>query len=574
MNAKSRTRIRLISLFIVVFAALAVSRLFFIQVVRGADYQDAAERQYTTPAAQVFDRGAIFFREKGGELASAATLQSGFIVAVNPGKVADAAALYEALNALVPLERTEFMAKLAKTNDPYEEVARRVSREAADKINALNLPGVSMYKERWRFYPGRELGARVIGFVGYNNGSVLAGRYGLERYYEGILGRQDIGLYTNFFAQVFSDLGKTIFASNEREGDIILTIEPTVEKALHDELRGIMRDWNSDLAGGVVIDPKTGAIYAMEVLPGFDPNNLKSVNLKAIDNPLVEGVYEMGSIVKPLVMAAALDAGAVTPKTVYNDKGYVELDGYTIKNFDGKGRGAGTTMQEVLSQSLNTGMVFVQQRLGRDKFREYMKAYGLGVETGIDLPGETHGLIRNLESTRDVEYATASFGQGIAMTPIGTVRALSVLANGGMPVEPHLIETVDYKGGFSRKPGYNENTEPVIGKSASEEITRMLVSVVDKALLGGTVKIPEYSVAAKTGTAQMAKEDGKGYYDDRYLHSFFGYFPAYEPRFLVFLYTVNPKGVNYASHTLTHPFMRLTKFLLNYYEVPPDRPLQ
>ncbi|MDP3958275.1 MAG: penicillin-binding transpeptidase domain-containing protein, partial [bacterium] len=283
-----------------------------------------------------------------------------------------------------------------------------------------------------------------------------------------------------------------------------------------------------------------------------------------------ENVYEMGSIIKPLVMAAALDAGAVSPQTTYTDhKGYVQVENATIRNFDGRGRGT-VSMQEVLSQSLNTGMVFVEQQLGHERFRDYMRRFGVGEETGIDLPGETHGLVANLSSMRDVEYATASFGQGIALTPMETVRALAALGNGGTLIAPHLIDTIDYKGGLSRRPEYTDG-EAVIGKTASEDITRMLVEVVDKALLGGSVKIPEYSVAAKTGTAQMAREDGKGYYDDRYFHSFFGYFPAYDPKFLVFLYTVNPKGATFASHTLTHPFIRLTKFLLNYYEIPPDR---
>jgi stage V sporulation protein D (sporulation-specific penicillin-binding protein) len=208
--------------------------------------------------------------------------------------------------------------------------------------------------------------------------------------------------------------------------------------------------------------------------------------------------------------------------------------------------------------------------LGKERFRKYFYGLKLGSETGIDLPNEAHGLVNNLESPREVEYATASFGQGIALTPIATVRALSTLANGGVLITPHLVKSIEYENGDVHDVGYADG-ERVFSEKTSEDITRMLVTVVDVALKGGKAKNEYYTVAAKTGTAQIADEVNGGYYDDRYLHSFFGYFPAYDPKFLIFLYTVEPKGVEYASETLTDPFMDLVQFLINYYALPPDR---
>jgi cell division protein FtsI (penicillin-binding protein 3)/stage V sporulation protein D (sporulation-specific penicillin-binding protein) len=228
-------------------------------------------------------------------------------------------------------------------------------------------------------------------------------------------------------------------------------------------------------------------------------------------------------------------------------------------------------MQQVLNQSLNLGATHVALKVGNEKFSEYMKNFGVGTETGIDLPNEGRGLIDNLDKKRDIETATASYGQGVAFTPIATVRALSVLANGGTLITPHLVKKIEYQSGLSKKMSFASDKQ-IIKKETSEEITRMLVNVVDKALRDGTAKIPGYSVAAKTGTAQMTDEGRAGYVDGKYLHSFFGYFPAYKPKFLVFLFQLYPKNVRYASETLTDPFLNITKFLINYYQIPPDRP--
>jgi cell division protein FtsI/penicillin-binding protein 2 len=199
-----------------------------------------------------------------------------------------------------------------------------------------------------------------------------------------------------------------------------------------------------------------------------------------------------------------------------------------------------------------------------------MLAYQLGERTGIDLPNETSGLIGNLYSGGDVEYATAAFGQGIAVTPVEAVRAFSALANGGKMVTPHLVSRIEYENGTAKKidPVLSDQ---VISPDSAATIATMMTHVVDDALGGGIHKMEHYAIAAKTGTAQIAKESGGGYYEGRYLHSFFGFFPATNPKFLILLFLKDPKGVDYASQTLTDPFFSLAQFLLHYYNVSPDR---
>ncbi len=553
---------------IILGALILVARLYMLQVVEGDMYTDLAGRQYVQTFS-AFNRGSIFFDDRKSNFISAATLKDGFVLAINPSHITEPELTYKRLASLVDIPREEFMKRAMKANDPYEEIAHRLSEAQAKKITELKLSGVSVYKERWRYYPADDLAAHTIGFVGFSE-DLLVGRYGLELYYNDVLERENDASKNNFFAKLFSDISEKIFTDSKSEGDVYTTLEPSVQVFLESALSDVKEKWSSETVGGIIIDPITGAIFSMAASPTFIPNAFEKVKNPAFfTNPLVESIYEMGSIVKPLTMSAGLDTGKITATTTYTDNGFLILNTKRISNFDGKARGV-VTMQEVLNQSLNTGAAFVARTIGNETFTSYMKNFGLGEETGIDLPNETHGLIQNLDSTRDIEHATAAYGQGIAMTPIGTVRALAALANGGTLITPHVAKKIRYKIGVSKILSFEEGRR-VIRKETSEEITRMLVEVVDTALLSGKVKMSRYTIAAKTGTAQIANPQGGGYYDDRYLHSFFGYFPAYKPKFLVFLYATNPRGARYASETLTTPFIDIIKFLIQYYEIPPDR---
>lgn len=568
MKSNHQTRIRIISICILVFAALLIGRLYVLQVVNHDTYIVKADRQYSSTAQKIFSRGAIFFQNKDGSTVSAATLKSGFIVAVNPEILRDPESVYEKLNAIIPIDKDVFIAKATKEKDPYEEIATKVDEELGGQIGDLKIPGLQVYKERWRFYPGGNTASHIVGIMGFK-GDEYAGRYGLERQYEAQLKRED-GAYVNFFAEIFSNIKKVAIGSEEQEADIVTTIEPTVQMFLQSVLASTTEKWGSDLTGGIIMNPNTGEIYAMETYPTFDPNRSDlEKNVAIFSNGLVESVREMGSIIKPLTLAIGIDTGVITPTSTYYDPGYVMISGKKVSNVDGKERGV-VNMQEMLSQSLNVGAAHIAKLVGNKRFSDYMLSFGLDEKTGIELPNESGNLVSSLKSTSDIDYASASFGQGIALTPISAVRALATIANGGVLISPHIVKSIKYKIGTTETTQI-ENSRRVIKLETADEVARMMVYSMDNVLVNGTLKLPDYSIAVKTGTAQIAKSGGGGYYDDRVLHSFVGFFPAYNPKFIVFLYTMNPKGVRFGSETLPLPFMDLTKFLINYYEVPPDR---
>ncbi len=574
MNSNQRLRARFI-LGCIIFAACGLTiTLYSTQILHGGEYATKARKQYVKPNTAIFDRGSIFFAAKDGSHPAAATLATNYSIFMSPKLIKDPSGTYQALSQYLKLDQTDFLKKASIADDPYEELTKKVEAGVAQSISAMSLVGVGVNKENSRSYPGGILSAHTLGLIGENDGTIK-GRYGLESSYENILTRPAVGSGANIFAQLFTGIRDSVLSgSSAAHGDIVTTIEPTVQGYLEKTLEKTRVEWKSDEIGGIIMDPHTGNILAMSALPSFDPNDTSNVKDPAIfSNPLVESSYEMGSIMKPLTVATGLDSGAITPTWTYDDTGTMTLSGKKISNFDGKARGV-IPVQEILSQSLNVGAATVALAVGKDMFAKYFTSFGFGSKTGIDQPNETAGLTSNLKTGRDIEIATMAYGQGIAISPMAMTRALAILANNGKIVQPHLVQEIDYVDGTKKiisSVNGADNDASVLKPQSVEDVTRMLVKVVDTALRKGAFKMDHYSVAAKTGTAQIADPVTKGYYPDRYLHSFFGYFPAYNPKFIVFLYQKYPKGAQYASETLTNPFYDLTKFLIDYYDVQPDR---
>src|SRR3989344_3731858 len=560
-------RIYLLNVFFIVLAVVFVYYLYDIQVRNHELWVERGEANYVQIEKGICKRGSIYVTPRIGDPLPAATMQSGYILAIDYREIKNHVDAYNQLQSIVPsLDREQFF-EYAQGKLGWRELERRLSEEDAEQIRALKLAGVHLVKTQWRVYPYGSVMARTIGFVGASSqDDMLQGRYGVEKAYDENLQRPSTKQNTNLFAELFADLRAASTSATEA-ADLYTTIEPTVAHLLQNALRSVHEKYSSEITGGIIMSPKTGEIYAMDALPTYDSNDRRGVELKTLMDPNVLGAYEFGSIMKPLTVAAGIDAGGIGRYTTYNESGCTTLHTPKICNYDGRARGT-TDMQQVLSQSLNMWVVHIGQLLGKDRFRTYFENLKLGSATGIDAGGEGHGDIRNLQQKYDINYATASYGQGISTTPIGMIRALSTLANDGVLPAPRIGAKLRLLDGSEEKITFPAG-DRVFAEETTDTLSNMLTIVVDEALRHGTLKLDGYSVAAKTGTSFLVEN---GEYDrERFFNSLFGYFPAHDPKFIILLYTRDPKGVQYASETLAETYMSLVRELISYYEIPPDR---
>ena len=413
----------------------------------------------------------------------------------------------------------------------------------------------------------------MTGFVGSDDNGEKVGRYGIEGHWEDELAGQQ-----GFLQSERNPIGRLITAGGNDfspavdGADILLTIDRNIQFAACTKLREAVKKYNAVGGAVVVIEPSTGRLLAICGNPDFDPNVFSQVSdMSSFNNPATYYAYEPGSVFKPFTVAAAIDAGKVTPKTVYEDKGKVEIGEHTINNSDGKAYGI-QTMTQVLEKSLNTGAIFAVRELGADRFREYMEAFGFGQPAGVALEAESNGDISSLSKRGDIWSATASYGQGITATPIQIAAAFAVLANGGKLMKPYVVEEVKYHDGTGQR------TEPqsirqVISKRAADLVSGMLVQVIEEGH-GSLAAVPGYWVAGKTGTAQVSMKNQQGYAEDEVISTFIGFAPVDNPAFVMLIKIDRPEGAAYASSTAAPLFGEMASFLLQYLQIPPDRPIR
>lgn len=538
-------RILILLIIFILLGLLIWGRFFYISIIRH-EYYLAKAKIISTATSSAAPRGSIFLTDKNA-LPYAVALNKEFpLVYAVPAKIKESGILAEKLAQILELDKETLVQKLSKTDDPYEILKKKVSEETVKAIKDQNEIGIGIDDETLRYYPEGVYLSHAIGFLGFNkNGQ--AGQYGLEEYYDKEL--------SGFVASA----------------DLILTIDSSIQSQVGVLLSETVENWQADGGSVIVMNPKDGSVLAMASLPDFDANHYSSIeNPDFFVNPVTLKRYEPGSVFKPITMAIGIETGAVTPETEYYNIGTVKVGDKIISNSIPDKILGWQTMIKVLEQSLNTGAVFVEQKVPKDVFLRYLKDFGVDSKTGIDV-AEINGDLSVLESMRDINFATASFGQGVALTPIELIRALSVIANGGKLIRPHLVQKIVYHNGgnYKRK---DELPKQIISPETSAKLINMMIKVVESGS-GRRAGVSGYTVAGKTGTAQVP-DLKMGGYKDEYIHTFIGFAPAYDPKFIVLIKLDNPKGVRFAESTVVPVFNDLAKFIFSYYQIPPDKPVE
>jgi len=442
------------------------------------------------------------------------------------------------------------------------------------KPTTITINGLGQSGRNYRYYPEKNIGANMLGFVSLENDDDLIGRgqYGLEGAFDDILMGRAGSMKGERSANKATILQGRDYQQQTNGSDLILTIDRSIQNIACSKLLATVAKHQADSGSVIIINPKTGAILAMCSAPDFDPNNFQSVkDLRQFNNQPTFEAYEPGSIFKAITMAIGIDQGKVTPQTTYNDAGSVMVGKNKINNSDFKGRGV-VNMVRVLQDSLNTGMVFVLNRLGIDTFRDSLKKFGFGQPTGIELDSESSGNLNNLyrKFGQEINAATASFGQGINVTTLQMAMAFGVLANEGKLMKPYLVEEIVAPDG-SRIKAEPQVVEQVISPQAARTVSGMLVNVVEDGH-GKKAGVDGYYVAGKTGTAQVPSKDGRGYLANINIGSFAGYAPVEDPIFVMVVRIDHPRGVVWAESSAAPLFGEIANFILKYKQVPAQRP--
>lgn len=556
------TRIHVVTVCILVAGLIIVGRLSILQIKEHETWLAKAASQQQVLLKEEVERGEILWMGKDRLLQPAASNTHFPYVWAAPKEIENFERAAKALTPLLGIAEDALLKRLAKPGDPYELLAKRVPAEIVNRIQELGLKGVYVSEEKQRFYPAETLASHVIGFVAEDESGKIAGRYGAEAFYDDTLQGKN-----NARRQ----------ASRIRVGSkLVLTLDPNIQFEAERLLKASVQKWHAKSATVIVMESHTGRILAMANQPTFNPNEFnKEENLEHFINRAVSFRYEPGSVFKPFVVAAGLESGAITKDTTYFDSGEVEIDGYTIKNAGNSRPNKLITMTRFLEHSYNLGAVFVATRVGPDYMRKFLvDILGFEEKSGIDLPNEVKNDFSNLEPPegKRINFATAAFGQGIALTPLKLLQAFNVFANGGYLLRPYVVERV------ISPDGKETITEPkrlrqIVSRRTLDDLIPMLESVVSGEQGSGRLaRIKGYHIAGKTGTGEIPFEHGRGYYETRVNHTFVGFGPTSNSKVTILVRIEEPIGVRYAETTAVPVFHDLMKFILNYYGIPPDKP--
>lgn len=541
-NIHSRMKIALLIITFVFIVIIA--RVFYIQVIDYKKLNNYASNLWSRNLPIKADRGLIYDRN-GVILADNITTTSLVLI---PNQIKDKKEVAQKLSEILRVSYEDMYKHVSKKTsiERVHPEGRQLSYEVADKIKSLKLDGVYLVKESKRSYPYDTYLAHTLGFVGVDN----QGLSGLELTYDKYLTGEDGAI------KYYSDAKGNRLKLNEvyqqpQDGmNITLTINNEIQSSLERELDNAVTKYDPDRAIGIVMDPNNGEILAMSARPNFSPSNYQNYSLEEINRNLpIWATYEPGSTFKIITLAAALEEGKVDlDKDTYNDSGSIKVENATLHCWKHGGHGHETFLQ-VVENSCNPGFVVLGQRLGKNTLFNYINKFGFGKKTGIDLNGEGTGIIFDLNKVGPVELATTAFGQGVSVTPIQQITAVSAAINGGKLYKPYIVKSIN-------EPETNtviqENKKTlvrqVISEKTSAEVRRALESVVANGS-GRTAYIDGYRVGGKTGTAQ--KVENGHYLDNNYILSFIGFLPADDPQVVVYVAVDNPKGtVQYGGTTV------------------------
>jgi stage V sporulation protein D (sporulation-specific penicillin-binding protein) len=551
----TRSRFFLI-LFLFLFLIIFL-RLFQLQILNHSSskiFDYLAERKILPERGRIFDR-----------LSNPLVLNNNsYLLYFEPKKIDDPDKMIKKISVILSVDEASLSSKFNKEKDWVAVTI--VTKEKKEEIEKLKVSGLGFDYVLRRDYPEASLAAHLLGFVGKNYQGEDIGYFGIEGYYN-----KDLSGLPGFIQSEKDLLGRPILIGKqemvepENGRDLILTIDKNIQGMIKEKLKKGMERYQAESGCVIAADPFSMAILALVCLPDYDPKNYFLFSEEYFRNPAISDLYEPGSVFKPLIMAAALNEKKIKPNDFYNETGPITIGEYSIRTWDNKYEGK-ISMTRILQKSSNVGMVYVGEKLGDEKLYDYLKKYGFGQPTGIDLQGEVSGYLKPKSQWYPIDFATVTFGQGIAVTPIQMIRAFAALVNGGMIFRPYVVLKIISSEGKQKiiKP---KKESQVITNITSQIIKKMLMEVVES----GEVKWARpkgYTLGGKTGTAQVPI---KGHYDpQKTIASFIGFGPVKEPKFLVLVILRQPKTSPWGSETAAPLFFEIAKELLIYYNIPPD----
>jgi len=535
------------------FFLVVVGRAYQLQVLQSQKLVVLAERQHQRVVPLVPKRGILYDRKRE-ELAISVDVDSVF---AQPGKVEN---LAEAAKKIAPVlgKKPEAVLKKLKEEKPFVWLERGITSEQRAVIEKHNLEGVDFLKEAKRFYPQREVGSHVVGFAGLDSQGLEGIELGYDEFLKGEPGY--ILIAKDALGRPISP--ETPGVRQSQEGcELVLTLDRNIQYVVERELKKAVQGASAKGGMAVVMNPKTGEILAMAGQPSFDPNRFSTYPAQLLKNRNITDTFEPGSTFKIFLLAAALEEGITSPKDVFFcENGTYTVGGRIIHDTHKYGW---LSLSEIIKVSSNIGASKVGKKLGRGKYHHYLKSFGFGSKTGIDLPGETSGFLPGAQHWSEVGLANISFGQGVSLTALQLTNALAAVANGGALMRPYVVKAVLDHEGTVLKENRPKQIRQVISPETARIVTAILKTVTEEGGTGKAASVPGYEVAGKTGTAQKALPNGKGYSDKR-IGSFFGFAPAANAQAVITVIIDEPEGIRYGGVIAAPAFKAIAEQILPY----------